>query len=48
VPDAVSCGKLDVAGIDSAQSFDKAPRRVPQAVGSDEMNGGPGFGCPGQ
>jgi hypothetical protein len=36
----VSCGKLDVVGTDSTASFDKVLKQIPQAVTSDEMNGG--------
>ncbi|MDR1399209.1 MAG: hypothetical protein LBJ41_04735 [Treponema sp.] len=37
---AASCEKLDVVGADSAKSFDKVLRQIPQSVTPDEMNGG--------
>jgi hypothetical protein len=37
---ALSCGKLDVVGTDSAVSFDKVLQQIPQSVAPDEMNGG--------
>jgi hypothetical protein len=42
----VSCGKLDVVGTDSAKSFDKVLRQIPQAVKPDGMNGGWSLSAP--
>jgi hypothetical protein len=41
-----SCGKLDVVGTDSVKSFEKVLRRIPQAVGPDETNGGWSLSAP--
>lgn len=43
---AVSCGKLDVVGTESAKSFDKVLRQIPQSVRPDEMNGGWSLAAP--
>ena len=43
---AASCGKLDVVGTDSAKSFDKVLKQIPQSVTADEMNGGWSLAAP--
>ncbi|MDR1587958.1 MAG: hypothetical protein LBS57_10925 [Treponema sp.] len=43
---AASCGKLDVVGTDSARSFEKVLKQVPQAVTADEANGGWSLAAP--
>jgi hypothetical protein len=43
---ALSCGKLDVVGTDSAASFDKVLKQIPQAVAPDEQNGGWSLAAP--
>jgi hypothetical protein len=42
----VSCGKLDVVGTDSARSFEKVLRQIPQAVKPDDINGGWSLAAP--
>ena len=43
---AASCRKLDVVGTDSAKSFDKVLKQIPQSVTADEMNGGWSLAAP--
>jgi hypothetical protein len=42
----VSCGKLDVVGTGSVESFEKVLQRIPQSVRADEENGGWSLAAP--
>jgi hypothetical protein len=42
----LSCGKLDVVGTGSIESFEKLLKQIPQAVAPDEMNGGWSLSAP--
>ncbi|MDR1373876.1 MAG: hypothetical protein LBJ24_02780 [Treponema sp.] len=43
---AVSCGKLDVVGTGSIESFDKVLKQIPQAVTPDKANSGWSLAAP--
>jgi hypothetical protein len=43
---ALSCGKLDVVGTGSVESFEKILTRIPQAIAPDGVNGGWSLAAP--